>query len=119
MAEIRTVRTARKTHRCQNESRACHRTIRPGDRYVLASLPPHSDIGNDRWWNLRSCAGCVQANHNQSVDEAATERKRPARRRPRTRQDPPLTTVPSRPFRDEPALNRPVTTVHLPAATIA
>ncbi|MGA4726274.1 DUF4326 domain-containing protein [Micromonospora taraxaci] len=31
----------------------------------------------------------------------------------------PAETVPSRPFRDEPALHRPVTTVHLPAANIA
>ncbi|MBM0275348.1 hypothetical protein [Micromonospora tarensis] len=30
----------------------------------------------------------------------------------------PLTTVPSRPHRDEPALHRPITTVHLPAANV-
>ncbi|MGC4769222.1 hypothetical protein ACLQ25_09605 [Micromonospora sp. DT44] len=119
MAEIRTVRTARKTHRCENESRACHRVIRPGDRYVLASLPPNSDLGNDRWWNLRSCAGCVQAHHNKSVDEAATERKRPARRRAQpARHVDPLDTVPCRQHVDEPRLHRRITTVHLPAANI-
>lgn len=85
MAEIRVVRTARKTHRCQNESSRCTRLIRPGDRYVLASLPPNSDLGNVGWWNLRSCAGCVEALHGQTVDEAATPRRSRTRRSPARR----------------------------------
>lgn len=56
--EYLTVRTARKTRRCESKRTGCAGMIKPGDRYVLAELPPNSDMGNDRWWRMPLCAPC-------------------------------------------------------------
>lgn len=111
MAEIRTIHKARKAYRCDSTITGhCHHTIRPGQRYLLTSLPPRGDLGNTGWWKLRSCAGCA-TRHGQALDEQATPRRR-------TRHASRLETVPSRPHRDEPPLRRRVVNVHLPAADI-
>lgn len=118
MAEIRTIRTARKAYRCDSTITGhCHHTIRPGQRYLLTSLPPRGDLGNTGWWKLRSCAGCA-TRHGQALDEQAT----PRRSRPRTRPGrhaAQLGTTPSRPYHDEPPLDQDVIDVHLPAHDIA
>lgn len=60
-------RTARKTHRCANASRAergvawaqcCKRTITPGERYLEGDVNPDiaGGFGHDRY-----CMGCVEA----------------------------------------------------------
>ncbi|MCZ7376526.1 hypothetical protein [Micromonospora sp. WMMC250] len=117
MAEIRTVRTARIHHGC--DAYPCENPIRPGEQYLVASLPP-SDEGNgtDHWLVMKVCRESAEQ-YGQTMAEQVTPRQRPARRRTRpARRVEPLRTVPSRPFRDEPALHRPITTVHLPAANI-
>lgn len=42
--------TARRDYRCGRE---CGSTIRAGSRYVVASLPPNSEMGNTGWWSMR------------------------------------------------------------------
>lgn len=42
--------TARREYRCE---RQCGAPIQEGSRYTVASLPPHSDIGNTSWWSIR------------------------------------------------------------------
>ncbi|WP_431892699.1 hypothetical protein [Micromonospora haikouensis] len=83
MAEIRTIRTARKQHTCEADTGTrCRTTIEPGDRYLLASLPPNSEMGNPDWWRMKICRGCAEQ-YGQTLDEQATPRRRPARRRRR------------------------------------
>lgn len=53
-AEYLSLRTARKRHRCE----ACRHGILPGSRYVLAEVPPRSELGNDRWWRIPVCEPC-------------------------------------------------------------
>jgi hypothetical protein len=48
---IATIRTARVVFRCDS----CRYEIPAGHRYVRHSLPPGSDIGNDRWWTSKTC----------------------------------------------------------------
>ena len=45
-----TWRTARVPHRCE----FCRQPIEPGERYVCASLPLGTDIGNRGWWHSAS-----------------------------------------------------------------
>lgn len=53
---------ARKRHRC--EATCCHVAppgwILPGDRYVLSSLPPNSDVDNPTWWHARFHVECIE-----------------------------------------------------------
>ncbi|MEU5945115.1 hypothetical protein ABZ793_06080 [Micromonospora sp. NPDC047465] len=112
MAEIRIARTARKTHRCGSETGKCHTTIQPGDRYLLASLPPDSEMGNTDWWHLKVCRGCAEV-YGQSMEEQVTPRRSTRRRRPRTR------PAQHRRHVDEPRFDRPVIDVHLPATDAA
>lgn len=42
--------TARHDYECGRE---CGDPIHAGTRYAVASLPPRSDIGNDRWLTMR------------------------------------------------------------------
>lgn len=46
MLDIQVQRTARKEHVCHWD---CGDPIKPGDRYISSSLPPHSEMGNTRW----------------------------------------------------------------------
>ncbi|MEU7590698.1 hypothetical protein AB0A95_30955 [Micromonospora sp. NPDC049230] len=123
---IRTARTARKTHYCGIRSTGCTRLIRPGDRYVITATPPEPALQGELailsgtgWRQIRSCAGCVQALHGQTPDERATPRRPRRRRTQPARHVDPLDTVPCRRHVDEPCFDRPITTVHLPAANIA
>jgi hypothetical protein len=104
MPEIRTARTARKTHYCGMRSAGCTRLIRPGDRHVVTALPPVGDIltfpGRTGWRRIRSCAGCIQTLYGQTPDERAVR---------------PVVTTPTRPHCDEPRLDRPVIDIPLPA----
>lgn len=51
MAVFTTEHTARKAHKCST----CLHTIKPGQRYQVDVVTPHDlDIGNTRWWRLRS-----------------------------------------------------------------
>jgi hypothetical protein len=56
--EYLSVRTARKAHYCESKRSGCAGAIKPGDQYVLAELPPNSEIGNDRWWRMPICSPC-------------------------------------------------------------
>ncbi|MFY1595447.1 hypothetical protein [Micromonospora sp. WMMD737] len=77
MPEIRTARTARKSHYCGVRSTGCRRLIRPGDRHVITALPPTPAppgalwLGGTGWRQVRSCAGCVQTLYGQTPDERA------------------------------------------------
>jgi hypothetical protein len=116
MAEIHTVRTARKTHDCG--AYPCENTIQPGEQYLACSLPP-SDEGNDtdRWLEMKVCRESAEQ-YGQTMAEQVTPR-RPRRRRTRPAcHAEPLDTVPCRRHVDEPRFDRPITTVHLPAANI-
>ncbi|WP_243715518.1 hypothetical protein [Micromonospora sp. KC207] len=107
MAEIRTIRRARKAHDCGTDM-ACQGRIQPGDRYLLAAQPPtDEDNQTGRWLRMKVCEPCA-TRWGQTLDEQATPRRRPARR----------TTRPVRAHRDEPPLSRPVDDVHLPAHDI-
>ncbi|MER5703492.1 hypothetical protein ABT023_16325 [Micromonospora sp. NPDC002296] len=86
MAEIRTVRTARKSHCCEADTGTrCRTAIRPGERYLLASLPPNGELGNTTWWRLKVCVGCA-TRHGKTLDEQATRRRSTRRTQPATRQ---------------------------------
>ncbi|MEU4777490.1 hypothetical protein [Micromonospora sp. NPDC023633] len=112
MSEIRTVHTARKTHHCESDTGTrCRTTIQPGDRYLLAALPPNGELGNTTWWRMKICEPCA-TRWGQTLDEQVTPR-RSTRRRPRTR------PAQHRRHVDEPRLDRPVVDVHLPTADIA
>ena len=111
MSEIRTVRTARKTHDCGTDLR-CQGRIQPGDRYLIAALPPaDEDNQTGHWLRLKVCQPCAER-WGEPIDEQATPRR--ARSRAARRRDP-LDTVPRRRHVDEPRLTRPVTTIHAPA----
>jgi len=56
--EYLSLRTARKTYHCESNRSGCAGIIKPGDQYVLAELPPNSDLGNDRWWRISVCSPC-------------------------------------------------------------
>lgn len=112
MAEIRTVHTARKPYDCQAEP--CAVTIRPGDRYLLAALPPSDEGSPGHWLRMKVCQPCAER-WGQSIDEQATPRRSTRARRPRTRPD---QHRPARRHVDEPHLHRPIVDVHLPTADI-
>lgn len=58
MAEIRTNRTARKSHRCGTFN--CYNIIVPGQRYIRVAIPPgNSDICNTKWWTMNVCQSCM------------------------------------------------------------
>lgn len=42
------IRLARRPRRCDGFN--CYQRIAAGQRYVVASLPPHSDVSNPGWW---------------------------------------------------------------------
>lgn len=74
MAEIRVVHTARKAHGCEVEP-ACPRTIQPGDRYLIASVPPwDEDNQTDRWLRMKVCQPCAER-WGQPIDEQVTQRR--------------------------------------------
>lgn len=52
--------TARKQRFCEAQRSGCATVIQPGDQYVLAELPPNSDMGNVRWWRMPICVPCGQ-----------------------------------------------------------
>ena len=56
--EYLSLRTARKRHRCETRHTGCAGLIEPGHRYVLAELPPNSEMGNERWWRMAICEPC-------------------------------------------------------------
>lgn len=58
--EYLSLHTARKQYFCESERSGCSVVIKAGDLYVLAELPPGSDVGNDRWWRMRICQPCGQ-----------------------------------------------------------
>lgn len=50
------IRRARKTHHCAD----CHKTIQPGDRYVISvAFPDDPDLGNTGFWRQKLCLPCV------------------------------------------------------------
>ncbi|WP_028183478.1 hypothetical protein [Salinispora arenicola] len=86
MPEIRTVHTARTAHDCQAEP--CEATIRPGEQYLVAALPPGDEhAGNEHWGRLRICEPCA-TRWGQTLDEQATPR-RPRRPTPSTPEETP------------------------------
>ncbi|GIJ10752.1 hypothetical protein ACFFMR_18980 [Micromonospora andamanensis] len=117
MAEIRTIRTARKPHRCDTDTgHRCRTTIQPGQRYLIAAMPPNSELGNTGWWVVKICQPCAEQ-YGTAIDEQATPLDTTTRaRRPRTRA---ARHRPARRHVDEPRLHRPVVDVHLPAHDIA
>lgn len=59
------IRRARKEHRCSERS---YHTIRPGDLYLYAVLPPwhdmnssrKSDPGGRKFWVIKACLRCCE-----------------------------------------------------------
>jgi hypothetical protein len=52
-----TIRTARKEHRCTEQS---YHAIRPGDRYLYAACPPWHDVNRSgMWWVVKACLRCA------------------------------------------------------------
>jgi len=61
------IQVARKRYRCEHGGYECPGVypicsgwIEPGERYVRASLPPGSDMGNTSWWTLRRHASDIE-----------------------------------------------------------
>lgn len=71
--EYLTVRTARKRHRCESMRAGCTNLIEPGDRYVLAELPPNSEMGNTGWWRLPVCSPCAHVGRPGVVEQLFPE----------------------------------------------
>ena len=60
MAEnLRTYRTARIRKLCDGDVYQPYHFIEPGERYLRTSIPPHGDLGNDRWWTITTCKSCM------------------------------------------------------------
>jgi hypothetical protein len=55
-----TPRMLRKRRRCDGHLSDRH-MIEAGQSAVWSSLPPHSDIGNERWWHAVFCIDCAPA----------------------------------------------------------
>ena len=53
-------RILRKRRRCDGHLSDRH-IIEAGEQAVWSSLPPHSDIGNERWWHAVFCMDCCPA----------------------------------------------------------
>ena len=53
-------RMLRKRRKCSGHLSDPH-MIEAGQQAVWSSLPPHSDIGNDRWWHAVFCMNCAPA----------------------------------------------------------
>lgn len=73
---IYTLRKARKRYRCDHDghhSWASPLYIEPGDDYFRASLPPHSEIGNEHWWTMRLCWGCAPVELTTTIIAKAPE----------------------------------------------
>lgn len=84
MAEIRTVRTARKTHHCEVEP-SCPRTIQPGDRYLIASVTPWDEWNQtDHWLRMKVCQPCAER-WGQPIEEQVTPGRSRTRRSPARR----------------------------------
>jgi hypothetical protein len=71
--EYLSVRTARRKWRCESKREGCAGRIQPGDQYVLAELPPGSDIGNDRWWRMPVCSPCAHVSRPGVVEQLFPE----------------------------------------------
>lgn len=57
--EYLSLRVARKTWYCESKQTGCARKIEPGQQYVIAELPPNSDVGNTGWWRIPVCSPCA------------------------------------------------------------
>lgn len=83
MPEIRIARTARKPHRCQVDTGTrCRTVIHPGERYIVAEVPPSAESSNGRWQRMKVCGTCA-TRYGQTIDEQVTPRR--STRPPRTR----------------------------------
>ncbi|MEU8821820.1 hypothetical protein [Actinoplanes sp. NPDC048796] len=61
--ELVVARRSRKERRCETKTHVCVKTIYPGERYAYSSLPPWSEISNERWWHHTTCVACVNLYH--------------------------------------------------------
>ncbi|WP_233514797.1 hypothetical protein [Micromonospora sp. LHW51205] len=114
MAEIRTIRTARKPHDCQ--AQPCENTIQPGEQYLYAEMPPGDEyIGNTAWERMKVCQPCAERWGQSMAEQVTPRRARRSRRGQIARQADALDTAPSRRHVDEPRLHRPIQTIHAPA----
>jgi hypothetical protein len=51
-------RKAAKRRKCDGHLAPEPHWIERGDLIMWSALPPHSDIGNTRWWHAAYCAAC-------------------------------------------------------------
>jgi hypothetical protein len=61
------VRKAGKRYRCDGHLNTDRHFIEPGTKYVASALPPHGEIGNERWWHNRLCAECCPIEYAAEV----------------------------------------------------
>lgn len=62
---------ARKRYGCDGHLAEAPHSIQEGELYVASALPPDDpDVGNDRWWHHRLCAGCAPAEYAEALGVA-------------------------------------------------
>lgn len=129
MATTTKARTARKAHRCDDCRR---RAIAPGHRYLRHVLFPGDINTSGKPWTSIECVACAADRDDTAPLLAAGacatyccgdlpcarpfghDLDHSCRRCLGLATE----TRPSRPHRDEPSFDRPITTVHLPAANV-
>lgn len=61
LGQLASAVTARRRHRCDGHLALDRHDIEPGEKYVRAALPPHSELGNETWWSSKLCLDCAPA----------------------------------------------------------
>ena len=62
MTSFTKIRKARTYHRCTEGGWAHDTTIRPGELYAVATLPPGGEFGYEGWLQLKICSACINPN---------------------------------------------------------